>query len=262
MYFKKSFASCLVLFIGYNAFCQESRGKNDIGIHGGAMFYTGDLTPGIVGSFKGAKPAIGIYYTRHLSKYFSLRANLKLGGLTGDDSLHKSPDYMRKRNFRFNSPLGEASLLAQFDVFGTNYFIPVTKLSPYVFAGAGVSFLDVKSDWSRIDTSMIHGNGSTLAGLIKDNNTPKPNAILVIPVGAGVKYHAWPRLALTLEGNYRLSFTDYIDGFSYAANPERKDGYYSLTLGAVFNFGQGAGGNGGIFKRGKRGSIGCPAQVY
>jgi hypothetical protein len=263
MYFKKSFVALLVLFISCHAFSQESRGKNEIGIHGGGFFYLGDLAPDIVGSYKTARPAIGIYYTRHLSNYFSLRANFMFGGLAGDDSLNASPSYMRLRKFRFHSPLGEASLLAQFDIFGTNNEISATKLSPYIFAGIGVAFMDIHRDWSRIDSSMIHVGGSTLAGLIKDNNTPMPHAIPVIPIGIGLKYHAWPRLAFTIEGNYRYSFSDYIDGFSYSANPEKKDGYYSITAGAVYNFGgNGGGGGGGIFKKGRRGGIGCPSSVY
>lgn len=263
MNFKKILAAFVVFGMGHQALSQDTRGKNEIGIHGGGFFYLGDLAPDIVGSYKTARPAIGIYYTRHLGDYFSLRANIMAGGLAGDDSLNAKPAYMRKRNFRFHSPLGEVSILAQYDIFGSNLNIPATKLSPYVFAGIGVAFLDVHRDWSRIDTSMIHAGGSTLAGLIRDNNTEMPHAIPVIPVGAGLKYHAWQKLAFTLEANYRFSFSDYIDGFSYAANPDRKDGYYSLTVGVVYNFGQGNGNSGGgIFKRGKKGSIGCPSSVY
>lgn len=257
---KRSVTAFLCLIITGYCFSQETRGKNEIGIQVGGMYYMGDLTPDFGGSLKTGKPAFGIYYNRNLNSYFSLRANLVTGHLMGDDSMYASPAYKRKRNFRFNTPVTELSVLGQFDVFGTNGTIPPTKISPYLFAGVGVSFLNIQRDWSRIDTNMIHTGSSTLAGLTKDKNTELPKRLLIIPVGAGIKYHAWPRIALTAEANYRVTFTDYLDGFSYAANPQKNDSYYSFTLGAVYNFGPGSGGtNGYNFGGGKRkGGIACP----
>lgn len=262
MLLKKCFVVLLCVIPFARIFSQEPRGRNEIGIHAGGFFYLGDLAPDVVGSYKTARPAAGLYYTRHFNSYWSARANIMFGELAGDDSLNKKPAYMRKRNFRFHSPLAEASLVAQFDVFGTNTETPVTKISPYLFAGIGVSFLNITRDWSRIDSSMIHVGSSTLAGLTRDNLTKPPTVIPVIPMGVGIKYHAWQHIAFTAEINYRYTFTDYIDGFSYAANPERKDGYYSATVGAVYNFGNGSGnGSGGRSRSGTgrgRGSTSCP----
>jgi len=264
VHLKKTISAFVFICFCLKAFPQDSRGKNEIGLQVGGSFYTGDLAPSIGGTLKTARPAIGIYYNRYLGNYFSIRANLMAGGLFGDDSLNANPEYMRRRKFRFHSPLAEASLLAQFDIFGTNGSIPTNKISPYVFAGVGAAFINVHRDWSRIDSSMIHVGGSTLAGLIKDSSAQMPNVLPVVPVGAGIKYHAWPRVALTFEANYRIAFTDYIDGFSYAANPGKNDGYYSLTIGAVYNFGGGSGSGGGFGggRKSRRGSIGCPTKVY
>jgi hypothetical protein len=246
-----------ILTLAGSAICySQDRGRSEVGIQAGGSFYTGDLTASATGSLKTARPAFGVYYNRYLGNYFSIRANVFAGSLFGDDALNASPAYMPLRKFRFHSPLAEASLLAQFDLFGTNGTIPATRISPYLFGGIGMSFLHVQPDWSRTDSSLIHAGGLTLAGLMRDNLTAKPNFIPVLPVGAGVKYHLTKIIAITAEANYRFTFTDYIDGFSYAANPAKKDGYYSFTMGAVFYLGSSAGYNGNL--KDGRGSVGCP----
>lgn len=243
--------------IAVNVIGQVERGRDEVGFNIGGMFYQGDLTPNLSGSYKTVRPAVGIYYNRILSPYWSARANLVLSSLEGDDAKNEKPDYMRRRNFNFHSPLTEISVMGVFNVFGNNIQTDATKLSPYVFAGAGVAFVDIKRDWSKIDTSMIHTGSTTLAGLIRDTTTVLPNAIPVLPVGLGIRYAILPRISLAVEGNYRVTFTDYLDGFSYAANPARKDAYYSVTIGAVYNFG-GTGGNGGGWRRPGKSQTGCP----
>lgn len=235
---------------------QDEHGKNEVGLNIGGIFYQGDLTPNLIGTLKTARPAVGVYYNRILSAYWSLRANGVLGGLRGDDALNAKPDYMRRRNFNFRSALAEVSVMGVFNVFGNNIHTDATKLSPYFFAGAGVAFVNIHRDWSRIDSSMIHVGSTTYVGLVRDSSTVPPKAFPVLPVGFGIKYAVLPRISLTFESNYRITFTDYLDGFSYAANPEKKDAYYSLTLGAVYNFG-GTGSSGGWRRPGKS-QTGCP----
>ena len=246
------------LMITIASIAQVENGRNEIGVNVGGLFYQGDLAPGLVGAYKTARPVIGIFYNRILSPYLSARANIVLGALAGDDALNKKPDYMRLRNFNFHTPLAELSGMLVFNPFGTNIETGEVKFSPYVFAGGGVSFLNVHRDWSKIDSSMAHVGSATYNGLLRDSATIPPHAIPILPVGAGVKYAILPRIALIAEANYRFSFTDYIDGFSYAANPQKKDAYYSLTIGAVYNFGgSGSGSFGGWRKPGKS-KTGCP----
>ena len=258
MLHKKWLALLFVIVLALNAKAQNTSGKNEIGLNAGALFYQGDLASGLVGSYKTARPTIGIYYNRILTPYWAVRANLVAGALAGDDALNERPAYMRRRNFNFHTPLAEVSALAVFNVFGNNANDNVVKFSPYVFAGAGASFVNIHRDWSKIDSSMVHAGSPTLAGLIKDTTTKLHHAIPAIPVGAGVKYNILPRISLTLEGNYRVLFTDYLDGFSYAANPARKDGYYSLTIGAVYNFGGSEGGSSRRWGRHGKGKTDCP----
>ena len=140
-----------------------------------------------------------------------------------------------------------------FNIFGNNYGDKMQRFSPYVMAGIGVSYIDVNRDWTRMDTSFVHASPATLIGIVYDATQSTSRIIPVIPVAVGLKYMLTPRLSLVAEGKYRFSFSDYIDGFSYAANPNQNDSYFSMMVGVAYNFGKA----GGFGKR--NGGIGCPS---
>lgn len=124
------------------------------------------------------------------------------------------------------------------------------KFSPYLFAGAGLSFLKIKRDWSAINTTYFGGETSeVLAGLAVDTAQSLPRMIPVIPVGAGVKYFFKPNWAINAETAYRITATDYLDGFSKAANPGKKDNYLNYSIGL-------------IYRTGKKDRLGCPVIRY
>lgn len=211
-------------------------GKHEIGVNIGALIYQGDLSPKTIGSLKTARPTLGIYYNRILTPYWSVRANLNIGSLHGDDARFDEPAYMQHRNFNFSSRLTELSVLGVYNLYGNNDNL--RKFSTYLFAGGGVSFLKIKRDYSRFDTAFFASDVKLTNGLATDSAAKLPGVIPVLPIGIGVKYAILPRISLVAEGTYRYTFTDYLDGFSYAANPKLKDSYYSVSIGAVFNFGK------------------------
>ena len=77
--------------------------KYEAGINLGVFIYQGDLTPQKMGSFKTPTFCFNIYVSRILSPSFSLRTNLALGKLKGDESKYASPAYRRERNFYFKN---------------------------------------------------------------------------------------------------------------------------------------------------------------
>lgn len=245
-----SFVIFFFTFVG-SVQSQTISGKNEVGINVGALFYQGDLTPNLIGSYKTAKPVGEIYYNRIITPYWAARLNLAVGALAGDDRKYDDPPFMKRRKFNFTSPLFEFSALAVFNVFGNNDNTSVLKFSPYVFAGAGAAFLNIQRDWSGIDSLLIHAGSSTLAGLRRDSATAPPRVLPVFPIGIGFKYAVSPRIALVSEVKYRFTFSDYLDGFSFAANPEKKDNYYGLTIGAVYNFGGESFGGSSLFRKNK-----------
>jgi hypothetical protein len=231
-----AFTAVTALFSLIHVCAQTNQPRYEFGLNLGFTVYQGDLTPKRLGSFETQKFSLGFHASRLFSPSFSARANLLFGKLKGDESVYENPEYRQQRNFKFISPVTELSVQAVWNVLGRNY---VQKgFSPYVFAGGGFAFLNVKPDWSNINTTYFPKESAEVwTGLAADSTHALPGVIPVIPLGVGVKYFFTPRLAINAESSYRLSYTDYIDGFSQAANPEKKDHYLNYSIGIIFRTG-------------------------
>src|SRR5262249_254776 len=84
-----------------------SLSRYEVGIAGGILVYQGDLTPMRLGSFKTLRAVITLDVSRTISPFLSLRSNLALGGLHGNDAKYASPPYRQQRNFEFRTPVIE-----------------------------------------------------------------------------------------------------------------------------------------------------------
>lgn len=195
----------------------------------------------------------GINVSRVLNPYFSIRANLALGKLRGNDSACSDPAWRCQRNYNFNTPVTEFSALMVWNLFGNNSNELGRRFSPYLFAGAGVSWLNISRDYSRLNKACFGSSSKEQLGLVIDSIKSLAGSIPVIPVGAGIQYYFSPSISLTAETNFRYAFTDYLDGFSYGANPRQKDAYHSHTLGMIYRCGNASGGKNGV---------GCPVVKF
>lgn len=242
----KAIVAIIMLCFFTKTYSQEH--KFEYGLNLGAVVYQGDLTPEKFGSFKTQKFAVGLHLNRILGHTFSIRGNLLISKLYGDDAKYDEPAYRQQRNFTFTSPLIELSAQLVFNITAQNY--ADKGISPYVFGGAGVSFLHITRDWSRLNREYFDAqNHITTDGLAIDSAHAVPKIIPVIPVGGGLRYFFSPQWGLNAEASYRLSFTDYLDGFSEAANPDLKDHYLNYAVGI-------------IYRPGKKNSLGCPVIKY
>jgi opacity protein-like surface antigen len=224
------------VFISYDAFSQlSSLPKWEAGINAGAYIYQGDLTPHRLGSIETIQPGIGISGTRIINSAFSARLLFNMARLAGNESKYKYPGWRQQRNFSFSASVKELTLSLHWNVFGTNY--DEVKYEPYLFAGAGASFVNITRNYSKVNLAYFGEKSAVQDGLVIDAATPTPRVIPVMPVGAGVRYHISDRIVLNLEVAYRLMRTDYLDGFSQSANPSFMDHYSSITVGAAYKFG-------------------------
>jgi hypothetical protein len=229
-------------------YCQVNAQKFEIGAGISSFIYQGDLTPERLGSSKTMRFGINLYGSRIISPAFSLRTNLAIGGLRGDDAKYKNPEYRQQRSFNFRTPVIEVSQLLVWNPLAGNY--KDNGFYPYLFGGIGISLLKIKRDWSNYNAEYFNAAGEDVtARLALDTAHALPRVIPVIPLGAGIRYNLSQRLALNLEGSYRMSFTDYVDGFSQAANPARNDHYHTITISAVYRIG-------------KRNTFDCPVVKY
>lgn len=210
--------------------------KYEAGLSAGAFIYQGDLAPSDLGSYKTVQPAFAVSASSILNRAFAVRANLALGGLRADESKYSHPEYRQQRNFASRSFVAELAAQAVWNPLGRNY--EDKGLAPYLFAGVGVSYINTTRDYSRLNTDYFAENTDMLAGLAVDIAGSTPKFIPVIPVGVGLRYAITPRISVNAETNYRVTFTDYIDGFSYSANPDKRDHYHSHSIGVIYRFGR------------------------
>ena len=220
-----------------------------VGLNGGIYIYQGDLTPERFGSSATIQPGFSFFAKKPINHFLAARVHISIAKLKGDDSRYGKPEYRQQRNFYFTTPVKEFSAQLVWNIFGKNY--EDNGFMPYVFSGAGISLIGVKKDYSRVDTAFFSKNNpDVLAGIVMDNAAGTPRTLLSVPVGAGVEYSVSPRFSINFETSYRFIFTDYLDGFSQAANPKLKDHYHSTSAGLIYKFGN------------KDKGIGCPVVKY
>ena len=199
------------------------------------FIYQGDLTPSHIGSIRTQKLGFNLFANKILNSSFSLRTNLALGKLKGDDAKYSNPAYRQQRNFNFTSPVIEISEQLLWNPLGKNY--DSKGFTPYLFAGVGFSFLKIKRDWSKFNGEYFAGAPEILNGLSADVQHSLPEGIAVIPTGIGIRYALSSKISISAETSYRFSFTDYLDGFSQAADPNKRDSYYTNSIGIIYRFG-------------------------
>jgi hypothetical protein len=238
-----------VVFGSYSisATAQFTTPRHELGLSAGMFVYLGDLTPERAGAFKSPGLSINAFYSYILNRSFSLRTNLAIGNLSADDMNYDHPAYRQERALRFKARIAELSQFVVWNVLGNNYG-DKGKLSPYLFAGAGLSFLSIRRDWSRYNPEFFATDSAFQAGLGEDTLHALPRTTVVLPVGLGIRYNISSRLAITAEASSRVMFTDYLDGFSKATNPDKNDNYTNYSLGVIYTLGGGRDGGSGSIK--------------
>ena len=235
---KKLILFILAIFGGVAIVYAQTNGiiKYEIGISAGVFVYQGDLTPSRLGSYRTMKPGFGIFGSKILNNALALRGNFSIGNLKGDESKYTKPDFRQQRNFNFRSPLIELTAQLVWNPLSTNY--SDKGFSPYAFGGGGFSLLKVKRDWSKLNAEYFGATSSTITGLATDQQTTPPRLIPVVPMGVGIRYNFSSKFSAFAETSYRLTFTDYLDGFSKAANPDLQDHYLSHIVGIIYRIGK------------------------
>ena len=227
---KNSIATATIIYSCLQLHAQQVASKYGFGINAGSFIYQGDLTPSLVGSFKTPSFVFGINASRYLTNKLSARLDFNLGRLSGDDGAYDNPAWRKERNFAFKTPVTEIAGLLVWDMRGIE-----KKFSPYVFAGIGYSFLKIKRDYSNFNTEYFAAEPSTIDGLENDIAKRLPRGVPIIPAGIGLRYKLNKNFSLNSEASYRYISTDYLDGFSEAANADKKDHYYKFSIGLTYS---------------------------
>lgn len=202
---------------------------HEIGFLMGLSNYQGDLPEPHVELIE-SQLAGGIYYKYHFDSNWSLRSNLFVGQISGDDRWADSRSF---RKFKFTSQLIELAILGEWKPFArrSNYYVGMFQryLTPYLFAGIAFTRSNPKPDCYHEDCL----NGSNPFALeMKQTN------FIAIPYGLGIRYDMTPKSSLGFEIGQRPVFSDVLDGVSVSANPDRNDWYIISGVTFSYLFGQ------------------------
>jgi opacity protein-like surface antigen len=209
----------------------------EVGMSIGTLVYQGDLSRSQLGYTKGLKPAIGLQAAKTMSRFFSHRTAQAQGSVHAYDSTYSSPAWRKYRDLSFHSPVIELSAVAEYYPLGNAKGDRPGSFAPYLFAGIGTTFLKIRRDYSGFDAAYFGEGSSTVIGLNRDIEHRVPWVIPVVPVGIGVRYMFTDQISFRAEFTWRLTDTDYLDGFKYAGDPNKNDHYYGISIGVSYRFG-------------------------
>lgn len=191
------------------------------GVMLGAATYQGDLTNNPFWEWKQTSFHGGLFARFGVSNTWFMRTGLAYAHISGDDLDNSDRD---RRAFAFENNLVELTIIGEWEpwaVARSNRTLPV---SPYLITGAGILYTNPKVDFSRFTGDLLTRN------VIRDRDTPYSKLRIIIPAGIGIKTQLGEDWILGLEATARYPFTDYLDGISYSANPNKNDWYALLGL--------------------------------
>lgn len=224
------------IFLVQDLSAQLSPAKYEVAVNGGAFVYQGDLAPRVWGSLKTMRPGFGVHISRVISPSFAAGLAVNIASLEGDETRYEVPAFRKFRAFKFTAPLREVYMQIKWNIEPiTPFDLPV---KPYLFAGVGMASLETKIDYSGFNAAYFGAGSPTVTGLAIDIAKPSKKTKFVIPVGFGLRFYLSPDFCLNFESSYRVTSTDYIDGFSEAANPDMNDHYLVQTVGLAYRFGR------------------------
>ena len=231
---KRNFIFILLSFISLSIEAQGNLPNWELGGNIGFTAYQGDLSPSGLGSYKTLKPTIVLSASKIFSEKIKLRTALTIGQFKGDESKFSAPAYRRLRNLSFTTSFEEVSEVVIWNFLESAGQSEPKIISPYIFGGVGISFLNVKRNANNVSPILIAIEPKIATDLAQDLSTPTPKSIWVLPVGVGANFNITEQISLNAELNFRYSKNDYLDGFSKVANPKKNDYYYGATVGISY----------------------------
>lgn len=205
----------------------------EFGLGSGLAIYQGDLSPYRHGSLRKADLSFQLFSNIPVHPVFSIRASYAFAALQENENSYTS-GYKPYRNLSFKTLVNELSVQLIISplapVLPDQHNLPV----PYLMGGVGYAFLRISRYWNGFDRNWQHWQEWVVDGLAKDSAYSLPNTTLTFPIGVGIRYRVGENFSLFAEGIHRITKEEYLDGFSKACNPNKKDAFTTFTAGVLF----------------------------
>jgi len=223
---KNLLPSLLLLVVTSTAFAQRNS-YFEAGFLFGLTNYSGDVSQSAI-EVSETQPGYGLYFRYHFSRFFSGKAHVYSGSVSGDDA---NSSTLKNRSLKFSTSIVEIGTVAEWKPLGKerysgtgihNFFV-----TPYIFAGLGVTLTDAKAEYyGEPNSEFAPPYSLPEEGLRKK--------FLLAPVGVGMRADIFERLVIGLEGGWRPVFSDDLDGIRRNGNPGKGDWYYFAGVTVSF----------------------------
>jgi len=195
----------LFLSLTISSFC-FSQPNVELGAAFGQSYYVGDLNTTSHFTSDLLNTGFSVFIRNNFDGRWSWKNQILIAKVNGDDALSSNPTN-NLRNLSFNSPIYEFSSVFEFNFLEYRNFNENDKISPYLFGGLGVFYMEPKTE--------LNGNLYDLRLLMTEGQTEPYNRVnLNIPIGIGVKARILQRLSINIAWGMRKTFTDYLDDVS------------------------------------------------
>ncbi len=235
-YVHKVIFCLLALSFSQRSYSQRTSGKwfgnYEVGCFVGMSGYLGDLNKSDWFS-KEPHLAYGVFGRYNVSSKLATKLAYSRGNLTGHDSNYPDRAF---RNFSTQSTINDFSAQIEYQPWAfpmpklPRHFQPMVR--PYIFVGVGVALATPQADLSN----MLVVKPEIVEGVEADLKATYSTNTMVIPFGLGIKYRVAPLWTIGLEAGFRITFSDYIDGISQAANQSKTDRYKFSGIVVSYRF--------------------------
>jgi len=196
-----------------------------------------------LGLLHNTKIAYGLNATYSINDTWGLRLQYRGTEIQGDDSdfvdkAEWAPQLV-KRDFMYRSQISEFAILVEYklsQLFSSNNdkSILASHSRFYPFVTGGIAYTIINDDENMRDWG--DPPSFRMSDVLLDQSTGSVGGIQ-FPVGLGFRYELTDFLHTDLFYNFRLPISDYLDGISESANPDKNDAYQicGVNIGIRFN---------------------------
>ncbi len=186
----------LFMFLLYS-FSLRAQSNFELGLFAGTSQYLGDINKEKLfysPSFSGAA-----FYRYVFNPRYALKTQLTWTPVKGND-LDFNNAYQQERGEGFHTNITDMSIQFEFNFLDYSYSVQKMAFSPYVSGGLGIAMM---------------------------KNERGLSTRFIIPFGLGAKLKLSRRLSMVGLWEFRKSFTDMIDGYSFPESSEISSGLHN-----------------------------------
>ncbi len=219
---KKGIYSLILMF--FPLFLSAQLRDWAVGPMAGFCNYGGDLVSGKFIDPQATNLTLALLARSPINDQFNLRLSLISCRLSGNDLNRRNIDTREQRAFRFSTHVTEIAALGEWHFLGRRS----PAISPYLSTGLAIIFMKPEPFFDLVKDEGL------LPRIELDKNADFAKTRLAVPINVGVNWKIDESWTIGLDLGLRTAFTDYLDGISESANPDRNDWYGYLAVNGTY----------------------------